>query len=188
MKTIYQKMWELAKPYYEKGRPMDTVHIEWMTKEAEMVCEMEGFDESIFMPLVILHDVGYSQFPKDKGMHMKSGAKIAGRILKEIGYPQPKLEKIVRYVSVHDNWALDDDSVFEDPLLAAFNDLDFTWTVAPKGLPAVARMVGKTEKEILEWAEANEKHKRRPFSTKTTSQLYERCVKDRQQELKDFQN
>jgi hypothetical protein len=37
MKQIYREIWELAKPYYEKGRPMDIDHIRWMMKDAFLV-------------------------------------------------------------------------------------------------------------------------------------------------------
>lgn len=30
MKKIYSKIWMLAKQYYQKGRPMDIDHINWM--------------------------------------------------------------------------------------------------------------------------------------------------------------
>ena len=53
MKLIYQQLWELAKQYYEKGRPMDLDHVEWMMKDALFVCEKENIDDSIFLPLVI---------------------------------------------------------------------------------------------------------------------------------------
>ena len=56
MKEIYQKIWKLAKPYYEKGRPMDVDHIEWMMKDALIVCEKEKLNDEILLPLVIFLD------------------------------------------------------------------------------------------------------------------------------------
>ena len=49
MKAVYEQIWDLAKPYYEKGRPMDLEHIDWMMEAAEKVCEREKIDDSIFL-------------------------------------------------------------------------------------------------------------------------------------------
>ena len=61
MNNTYQQICELAKPYYEKGRPMDIDHIEWFMETAQMVCQKEDLDDSLLLPLAILHDVGYSK-------------------------------------------------------------------------------------------------------------------------------
>jgi len=39
MKKIYLKMWNLAKKYYLIGRQMDVEHINWMMKDALLVCK-----------------------------------------------------------------------------------------------------------------------------------------------------
>ena len=118
MNQIYEDIWKLAKSYYEKGRPMDIDHIEWMMKDAFLVCQKENLDDSLLLPLVILHDVGYAEVPKDnpfklnlRKAHMEAGAKIARHILEKLNYPKDKIKKIEYYVSVHDNWALGDNSV-----------------------------------------------------------------------------
>jgi hypothetical protein len=190
MKQIYQQLWELAKPYYEQGRPMDIDHITWMMEEALKVCEKEDIDDSLLMPLVILHDVGYSQVPKDNPTkinlrkdHMKAGAIIAKEILEKVNYPKEKSEKICYYVSVHDNWALNDNSVFKDPILAVFNDFDFMFTMTPKGFEPVKKILNMTSKELIEWAENEEKHIKRPFKTETTRLLFEKYIKNRRSEL-----
>ena len=41
MNDIYQKIWDLARSYYEEGRPMDIDHIEWMMEQALIACESE---------------------------------------------------------------------------------------------------------------------------------------------------
>ena len=64
MKNRYKELWKLAKPYYEKGRPMDIDHVKWMMQDAMLICEKEGIDETLLLPLVILHDTGYSKAPK----------------------------------------------------------------------------------------------------------------------------
>jgi HD superfamily phosphodiesterase len=186
MKKIYSKIWELAKPYYLKGRPNDVEHIKWMMKDALLVCKEENLDDSLLLPLVILHDVGYSKVPKNnpfnldiRKAHMKEGKKLAESILKKVDYPKGKIEKISYYVSVHDNWALDDNSVYENDLvLATFTDLDFIWMATKKGFPLMMDYLNKDKKELLDFIQNNEKLTKRPFSTKTTKKLFEKYLKE----------
>ncbi len=192
MKEVYKKIWELAMPYYIKGRPMDIDHIEWMMQDAEIVCQQEKIDDFLLLPLVILHDVGYSinrgtdklQFDPDfKTIHMKDGAKIAKEILNRVDYPKEKIEKISYYISVHDNWCLGDDSVYQnDTILHTFNDLDYMWMAAPKGFIALKKQLGKNDKEMIKFLEENDKPVKRPFTTKTTKKLYEDYLLERKKE------
>jgi len=191
MKEIYKKIWELAKPYYEKGRPMDIDHIEWIMKEALIVSEKENIDDEILIPLAILHDVGYAEVPKDnpfnldiRKAHMKAGAKIAKKILDKVKYPKDKTEKIVYYVSVHDNWAFGDDEYKRDKTLGAFKDLDFIWMTTPKGFPALMKILGKNKKEMIEYIESRPEEEGLALTTKTTKELFEKYLSDRKKELK----
>ena len=191
MKEIYKKIWSLAKPYYEKGRPMDIEHIKWMMKDAELVCKKENLDATVLLPLVILHDVGYAEVPKDnpfkiniREAHMKAGAKIAREILEQTKYPKEKIEKIVYFVSVHDNWALGENNLYkENIILGVFNDLDYMWMATKKGFPALMKILNKSPLELIEYLETDEKMKLRPFSTKTTRKLYEEYLMDRKKEF-----
>src|SRR5579872_4224107 len=102
---------------------MDVDHIEWMMGAAEKVCGKEGVDKTIFMPLVILHDAGYSTFENLKETdstykldmrrgHMEAGAKLAREILEQVQYDSAKIETICHYISVHDNWAFGENEIF----------------------------------------------------------------------------
>ena len=193
MEDIYKKIWELAKPYYLKGRPADVDHIEWMMDVAEQVCEKEGIDKTIFLPLVILHDAGYSQVenPKDNSYkidmrkaHMKAGEELSKEILKSVNYNSEKIEKISYYVSVHDNWALGDDKIYlKDHLLGIFHDLDFMWMATPKGFPFLMKMLQKNPKEMLDYIINNDNLTKRPFSSKTTKELFWKYINDRRKEI-----
>jgi len=196
MKQIYTQIWELARPYYEKGRPMDIDHIEWVMQDAFLVCQKENLDDSLLLPLVILHDVGYAKVPKDnpfklnlRKTHMEAGAKIARHILEKLNYPKDKIKKIEYYISVHDNWALGDNEIYKnDIILGAFTDLDYMWMATPKGFPALMQILNKNKQEMLEYLEVNEKPKNRPFSTKTTKNLYEKYLVERRKEVLGTQN
>ena len=194
MEQIYNRIWELAKPHYQKGRPMDIDHIEWMMQAAEEVCNKENLDKTLFVPLVILHDVGYSKVkdPKDNSYkldirkaHMKAGAELSEQILKQLNFDPKKTEKIAHYVSIHDNWALgDNESYLKDPLLGAFNDLDFMWMATPKGFLALMKMLNKSSAEMLDYLVNNDKLTQRPWSNPSTQELFNRYIQDRQKQIK----
>lgn len=72
---------------------MDIDHIEWFMETAQMVCQRENLDDSLLLPLAILHDVGYSKV-KDvqsanyydtdiRRAHMQAGRDIALEIRKK---------------------------------------------------------------------------------------------------------
>ena len=191
MKQIYQQIWKLAKPYYKKGRPMDIDHIEWMMKDALLVCEKEKLDDTLLLPLVILHDVGYAEVSKDnpynldlRKAHMKAGKKIAKEILEKVNYPKDKIKTISYYVSVHDNWALGNNKIYQkDVILGTFTDLDFIWMTTKKGFPAISKILKKNKKEMVQYIENNEKLVERPFATKTVKELFQKYLQQRKKAL-----
>ena len=191
MKPTYQQIWKLAKPYYKKGRPMDIDHIEWMMKDALLVCKKENLDDTLLLPLVILHDVGYAEVPKDnpynldlRKAHMKAGKKIAKEILEKVNYPKDKIKTISYYVSVHDNWALGNNKIYQkDVILGTFTDLDFIWMTTKKGFPAISKILKKNKKEMVQYIENNEKLVERPFATKTVKELFQKYLQQRKKAL-----
>ena len=93
MEKKFLNIWELAQPYYEKGRIFDIPHIKWLMPHALELAIIENLDPSILVPIAILHDVGYSRIdnknPNIKGLdtkrkHMEEGARIAEQILKKV--------------------------------------------------------------------------------------------------------
>ena len=191
MKDVYKEIWELAKPYYEKGRPNDIEHINWMMKDAMFICEEENIDDSLLLPLVILHDVGYRNIesgnPLDLNLrkaHMEEGEKISRNILMKLNYNKDKINQISYYVSVHDNWALGEDKIYkEDLILGVFNDLDFMWMATPKGFSVMRDILKKDKKAMVEYLENEEKLIKRPFSTKTTKSLFGKYLSERKDEI-----
>lgn len=196
MKQIYKQIWKLAKPYYKKGRPMDIDHIEWMIKNAILICKKEGLDDTLLIPLVILHDVGYSRIKDIKNAnyykldlrkkHMKMGKKITIDILKKVSYPHEKINKIAYYVSIHDNWAYGEVNLYNnDKILGTFKDLDYIWVFTLKGFSVIKKMLGKTNKEMLEYlkAEPSPIGGKKPFSNQVTKKLHDKYLTDRENEI-----
>jgi hypothetical protein len=200
MKQIYSKIWKLAKPYYKKGRPMDIAHITWMMREGEKIARKEKLDDSLFIPLVILHDVGYGvsepvYFDKSKkGIHMKEGAKISKKILEKINYPKEKIKEIVYLVSVHDNWIYGEIDLYKkNRVLGAFNDLDFIWMTTPKIFKRMCDKITKegeiylnkkinNPKDLLK--ELMNEADKYGFKTKSAEKLYNKYLKELKKKVK----
>ena len=195
MDPIFQRLWERSRPYYEKARPMDIEHIQWMMPEAQKVCDMEHLDVYLLMPLVILHDIGYSNITSinpfqnnERIEHMREGANLAEKILIQMQYPIDKHEQVVHYIAIHDVWAINNHQVYQhDIVLGCFNDLDFIWMTTEKGFIYVAEYLKLNPQEMFDFIQHNEKIINRPFNTKTTQNLYDFHLKQRARDLQiDF--
>lgn len=136
----YKQLLEKALPYYEQGRPMDVEHIKWLYKTVPQFVSQGELDHTILMPLVVLHDVGYSKIPKGsdsynldiRKAHSEYGAEIARALLTEMNYAKQSIDEVCRLVLKHDNWAFGD-SFVDEPYLLAFNNFDFMWMATEKG-------------------------------------------------------
>ena len=185
MKKIYKEILNLALPYLKKGRQGDVEHIKWMLGEAEKVCKKESLDESIILPVVILHDIGYGIVKKDNPFkltlrkeHMKKGAILAAQILKKVNYPENKAKIITYYISVHDNWALNDHSVYKkNKLLGIFNDLDYIWMFTPKGFNIVRKFKKFSKQQMLAYLQKNSFPEKGFYSSKTTESIHKKYFK-----------
>lgn len=192
MKKIYEQMWEIAKTYYEKGREMDLFHIPWITEHVDKMCEEENIDDSIIMPLAILHDIGYAvtgpvHFEKNlKKAHMIAGAKLAKEILEKLNYSKEKIEKICYFISIHDEWINEKHELYkENFILGAFSDFDFLSMLSEKEFPHIGRILSKTPKETLKFIEFNEKLTNRPFNTNYARKLFKKLLEERRKEIEN---
>lgn len=118
---------------------------------------------------------------------MEAGAEIAKEILQELDYPIEKAKKVIYYVSVHDNWAFGENDLYKnDPILGAFQDLDFMWMATPKGFPALMKIRNLNPEDMLKYIETSDKLSLRPLSTTTTKNLYNAYIHARREEIKNI--
>ncbi|MFH1398858.1 MAG: HD domain-containing protein [Candidatus Woesearchaeota archaeon] len=187
MKGVFLRMWELAKPYYERGRCYDIDQVKWMLKKAEIISKSFKVNTELLFPLVILHDVGYSAVGQknpdikerdSKRIHMKRGAEIAQKILEMLKYAPALTKQIVHYVSVHDNWALGDDSPYKECIeIAIFTDLDFLYVNSSyDAFRLTGESMGLSPKEFYEVWIDDEKLTRRPFCCAYTKRFWETSI------------
>jgi len=193
MKEIYKKILEKALPLYEKGREGDVEHIKWLVEVITKYVDESEVDYDILIPVVLLHDVGYSKVPKGSNpfdldirkFHSEEGAKIAEEILEELNYPKDKINEIKRLILKHDNWAFGDDFA-DEPVLRIFTNFDFMWMASEKGFDIVRKFMKKEPKEfyeqIKEFQRKNEEEGRKWFNNKI-EEFYNQLMKERKEGL-----
>lgn len=195
MKDIFQKILEQSIPYYEKGRVGDVDHVRWLLQTVSRFLEDTDLDETIVMPVVLLHDVGYSAVPEGANpyeldiriMHSEEGAKIAERILLNLDYPLEKIEEVKRLILKHDNWAFGD-SFDDEPILQFFGNFDFMWMASAQGFDIVRQFLdqrpGEFYKQIRKFQQKNEEEGRTWFN-KDIADHYEKLMQERKAALEN---
>lgn len=120
MISIYDKIWNQTIPYLQHCRPGDLIHTRVSLGIMEAILECEGGDADILIPAIMLHDIGWSQCPKElvKGFfddirnadenkelrkqHMEAGACLSRRILEQLSWNPGNINTIVSIIAKHD--------------------------------------------------------------------------------------
>ena len=110
MKEVFNKIWELALPYQDKRD--DAGHAEVSLRYAAKLVARENGNEDVVIPAIILHDIGYSQLPKERRLavfnmgardedrraavfeHQVESVKLAVKILRKVDYPADLTDEI----------------------------------------------------------------------------------------------
>ncbi len=116
LKDVYKRIWELARPYLDTRK--NDIHTEVSTGFAQRLLALEGGDEDIVIPAIILHDVGWKKVPEEvqlkafgpktsmpewNRVHEVEGARIAGEILRKVNYDEDKSLEIQEIIQGHDS-------------------------------------------------------------------------------------
>ncbi len=116
LKDVYKRIWELARPYLDTRK--NDIHTEVSTGFAQRLLALEGGDEDIVIPAIILHDVGWKKVPEEvqlkafgpntsmpewNHVHEVEGARIAGEILRKVNYDEDKSLEIQEIIQGHDS-------------------------------------------------------------------------------------
>jgi hypothetical protein len=193
MEKIYQEILNKAIPFYKKGREGDIEHVHWLFEIITKYISESDVDYELLIPVVILHDVGYSKVPKGanpydldiRKLHSEEGAKIAEHILEELKYPKEKIKEIKRLILKHDNWAFGD-SFKDEPILRIFNNFDFMWIASEQGFEKIRKLTKKTPsefyKKIKQFQKDNEKCGREWFNKKIED-LYLQLMNERKEKI-----
>jgi hypothetical protein len=118
--------WEIQDPFYSNiynqaehllTARKNTLHTRICYHFALNLLEAEGGDARIVLPAIVLHDIGYSQLPakeiKDafgptikkpelQRLHELEGVRLAGKILREMDFPEDRIRRIQAIIDGHD--------------------------------------------------------------------------------------
>lgn len=185
MPEVYNKIWRLAKRYNHQGQDYTEKHIEWLIKQSLLLAKQENIEEQIFIPFILLHDVGYSASQPDspfasdsRKSHMQAGKQIAKKILRQVNYPKHLTNKISNYIAIHDNWAFNDHQLYrKNKILGLFNDLDFTSMYSAASFGSLMKILKKTPTQFMDYLKNNEKVINRPFASDNSRFIYSNTVR-----------
>ena len=115
-RSVFKQIYQLAQPYLNTRH--NDVHTEMSMQLAYQLLKAEGGRESIVIPAIILHDVGWQKVPA--ALHLKAfgpkatspeinrtheqeGVKIAKKILMKVNYDKEKIAEILKIIDGHDS-------------------------------------------------------------------------------------
>jgi hypothetical protein len=150
MATIYDKIYQLAEPYWQTRR--GDIHMPLVYGFArQLLAHYPAADEGVVLPAILLHDVGWYVIPESlqtqalvgspksdnrpdiARRHEIEGAGIAAEILTSLNYNPARIVEIQRIIDGHDTrpaaLSLND---------ALVKDADKLWRFDPVGAPICA--------------------------------------------------
>jgi HD domain len=158
--SSYGNIFELAAPYLDTRS--NDVHTSISFRMALRLLDYyPAADGSVVLPAVILHDVGWKMIPEQEQLtafgpkmsnpdlrcrHEREGARIAGDILRRLGYDPRKIEEIVAIIDGHDS--RDAPLSLNDKLV---KDADKLWRFTPEGVEIDHRRFGFAREDYLAW-------------------------------------
>lgn len=187
MKSVYQDIWDLAKPYLNTRR--NDIHTEISVQMAFKLMEREGGEEDIVIPAIILHDVGWIKVPENLQLkafgpnavnpelnrtHEVEGVRIAEEILQKVNYDQTKTAQILEIIDGHDSRG--ESLSLNDRIV---KDADKLWRYTKSGLEIDAERFGETLEEGLGRLRSNIN---KWFFTRTAREIAEEEVRKRSAE------
>lgn len=153
-------IWELAKEYL-KTRDNDAHCLYAYGIANALLSQIPEAHENIVLPAILIHDIGWSTVDERENLeaiapdrdgsrihlvvqHEKEGAKIARRILTEVGLPATDIDEICAIIDGHDTR---DHAISTND--AVVKDADKIWRVSPHGRRVVNDWFGLTDEQSL---------------------------------------
>jgi HD superfamily phosphodiesterase len=158
-KEIERKIKNSVMIYLKKGdSSYDVQHTVASVYWIRRLLEKEGGNEKILVPTMYFHDIGYYGLIKDnkdwkkrmaaKKKHMKRGAVMAVKILKEIkGFTDKQIKEILRLIRTHDlieeKKNLNEQLVFEADSLAMADRKRYKTTISKSNYKKFVKLFKK---------------------------------------------
>ncbi len=190
-KPVFKQIYQLARPYLNTRR--NDVHIQIALQLARELLKAEGGQESIVIPAIILHDVGWKKVPEALQLkafgpqatspqlnrtHEEEGVKIAGDILAKVHYDSEKISEILQIIDGHDSrkkaLSLNDQIV---------KDADKLWRYTKEGF-AIDNQ--RFEETVAQGLNRLRKYLKRWFFTQTAYRIAQDELKKREMDKSGF--
>ncbi|MCK5450008.1 HD domain-containing protein [Candidatus Pacearchaeota archaeon] len=101
---FFNKLREKVLPYFEGTNPChDICHADRVLSLVLAIGGKEGADLEILKVVALLHDVARKEQDESRGKicHAERGSELAWGILRELGYPEDKIEKVIHCIEAH---------------------------------------------------------------------------------------
>lgn len=99
---FYNKLIEKVKSYLEENGGHNFDHINRVYRNSIKISQDENVDLDIVKTAALLHDIARLKEFKDKEIcHAEEGAKMSKEILKEMDFPEEKINKVSYSIKVH---------------------------------------------------------------------------------------
>jgi hypothetical protein len=186
-RPVFKQIYQLAQPYLNTR--YNDVHTEMSMQLAYQLLSAEGGQESIVIPAIILHDVGWQKVPvalhlkafgpkatspEINRTHEKEGVKIARKILTEINYDKEKITEILKIIDGHDSRK---NSISLNDRIV--KDADKLWRYTQKGFEVDNN---RFEETVAEGLNRLRKYLARWFYTDTAFQIAKDELQQRERE------
>jgi len=186
-RLVFKQIYQLAQPYLNTRR--NDVHTEMSMQLAYQLLKAEGGRESIVIPAIILHDVGWQKVPA--ALHLKAfgpkatspeinrtheqeGVKIAKKILMKVNYDKEKITEILKIIDGHDSRK--ESISLNDSLV---KDADKLWRFTQTGFDIDNK---RFEETVAEGLNRLRKYLSRWFFTDTAYQIAKEELQQRERE------
>ena len=187
-RPVFRQIYQLAQPYLNTR--YNDVHTEISMQFAWQLLKAEGGQDSIVIPAIILHDVGWKRVPA--ALHLKAfgpgatspelnrthemeGVKIAKEILEKINYDEGKIAEILQIIDGHDSRK---DSVSINDSIV--KDADKLWRFTQTGFDIDNK---RFEETVSEGLNRLRKHLPGWFFTDTAYQIAKEELRQREKEV-----
>ena len=184
-RSVFKQIYQLAQPYLNTRH--NDVHTEMSMQLAYQLLKAEGGQESIVIPAIILHDVGWQKVPA--ALHLKAfgpkatspeinrtheqeGVKIAKKILMKVNYDKEKITEILKIIDGHDSRK--ESISLNDSLV---KDADKLWRFTQTGFDIDNK---RFEETVAEGLNRLRKYLPRWFFTHTANQIAKEELQQRE--------
>jgi hypothetical protein len=192
--TLEKRLRDMVRPLLERGRGGDWEHTSRAVEYGRYLLNREEGDETIVIPALYLHDIGWSKVNFDElfhasshpergnpilFLHMRHSTALARDILQTLEYNPAKSRAIVSIIAIHD----DPERAFatEDPSATLVVEADRLDRYGPESLKRFAAMFGPGFREKIQRREAIAyltEGLELWFRTKTAKVLAEKLARD----------